>query len=131
MNTEFKRMMQLAGLTEIRITPPNQYNIFWQKYLDTEEKSYNSYEEELEVIKLFRTQNITSLDDLADKITDLDEEFSEIAGVYSGEFAQGLVDDIEKLCDEMNFSQKDELIDKIKANYNDFDEDDEDDEDDF
>ena len=130
MNSEFKHMMQLAGLTEIRITPPNLYNTFWQNYLDIEEDIIHD-DEELEVIKLFRAQNVTSLDDLADKIESVDSELTEFAGAYPGDFFDELIDKLKDLCDEMNFSQKDELIDKVKSRFdNIFDNDDDDDDDD-
>lgn len=122
MNTEFERMMHLAGLTEIKVNAPNIYNNLWQKYLSREEDGMYDEDGALELINSYKGQTIISLDDLANKIYDFDETLSDIMGTYPHEFFEELIWDLEKLCDEMNFSQKDELINKLKAlNYGDDD----------
>jgi hypothetical protein len=133
MNAEFKRMMELAGLTEIKVNPPNQYNVLWKNYINQESIASESLPQEIinkvkKIIELYRYKEITSLYDLVENIETLEEDTIDIIGSYDYDFSMESKNRLKDVCDKLNFSQKEELFDILRKNYRerwDYDEDDE------
>jgi hypothetical protein len=103
MSKELKRMQKLAGLNEIRVNPPGTYNAIFQDWVEGQINMLlqypEDYQRELEYIKPFKKVSVSSLEELAQTIKEIDDHITEQS-------------------DERDFGQKDELISLLDKLYN-------------
>jgi RNA processing factor Prp31 len=123
MSKELKRMQKLAGLNEIRVNPPGTYNAVFQDWVEGQINMLlqypEDYQRELEYIKPFKKVSVSSLEELAQTIKEIDDHITEQSDESSGAFYYEVVrEPIRKICDEINFGQKDELISLLDKLYN-------------
>lgn len=130
MNKEQLRTQMLAGiitegqykakLNEIKVNKPGRYNSFFQAHLDQEEEIIDYDPDGVEIINSFRNKNITSLDELANNIEDLEFKLTETVSDGSEyDFAFELAERLENLMAEKNLSPTfhKELFDKLSIKY--------------
>ena len=95
----------------------NSYNSFFQSYLNQELSNNSQNPGSIEIIKRFKNRNISSLDELAINIAEVEDVLTDEVGAYPGEFYNELRERLEELCDEENFPQKEELLAMLDMNY--------------
>ena len=122
MSKELKRMQKLAGLNEIRVIPPGTYNVIFQDWvkgqIDMMQKYPEDYQEALEYIEPFKKVSITSLEELAQKIKEIDDHITEGMEESSGSFYYEVVKEpIIAICNERKFNETDELISLLDELY--------------
>jgi len=122
MSKELKRMQKLAGLNEIRVIPPGTYNAIFQDWIEDQIDMMlrypEDYQEALEYIKPFKKVSVTSLEELAQKIKEIDDYITEGMEEGSGAFYHEAVrEPLIVLCDKRNFDEKDKLISLLDKLY--------------
>jgi hypothetical protein len=122
MSKELKRMQKLAGLNEIRVIPPGTYNIIFQDWvkgqIDMMKYYPEDYQEALEYIEPFKKVSVTSLEELAEKIKEIDDHITEGMEEGSGSFYYEVVKEpLIAICNERNFGETDKLISLLDELY--------------
>lgn len=96
----------------------NSYNSFFQSFKNQELSNNSQNPDSVEIIKGFKNRNISSLDELATNIAEVEDMLTDEVGAYHGEFYSELRERLEDLCDKVNFSQKEELLTMLDKKYN-------------
>jgi hypothetical protein len=122
MSKELKRMQKLAGLNEIRVIPPGTYNVIFQDWvkgqIDMMQEYPEEYQEALEYIEPFKKVSVTSLEELAQKIKEIDDYITEGMDEGSGAFYHEVVrEPLTVICDKRKFNETDELISLLDDLY--------------
>ena len=122
MSKELKRMQKLAGLNEIRVIPPGTYNVIFQDWvkgqIDMMQEYPEDYQEALEYIEPFKKVSVTSLEELAQKIKEIDDHITEGMEEGSGSFYYEVVKEpLIAICNERKFNETDELISLLDELY--------------
>jgi hypothetical protein len=94
------------------------YNNFFQEHLK-QELFYKHPEstKDIAIINSYKGKNITSLDELVKNIIDLEDELTEEAGQYPGDYYGELRERLEDLFYEINFPQSEELLNMLDKHY--------------
>ena len=91
MNSEFKRMQQLAGLTEIKIIPSGLFQKVSNEYIKGILDNEGDWEDDPEALEYLDSlkQNLSTArtaDEAAREIQKIDDTLTEFAGQYLGDF---------------------------------------------
>ena len=128
-NEQFLKMQKLAGLitesefkSKLNEGSSSEYTAILQDWIEDHTDMMleypEDYEESLEYIESFKKINVSSLEELAQTIKEIDDNISNDIGVHRGEFYnENVKGPLIEICDNRNFGEKDALISMLDKMY--------------